>query len=204
MQGHLLDALQNRCVTRVGDDRARSIDLRVIASTSRDIAREVRAGRLRQDLVLHLDVFPINCPALRERTEDIPILTAHFLRMECKKLGREVPVVTEGAMRKLQDYQWPGNVRELANVIERGAIVSRSDKLQVEIHSGTASAVSAMSTSMTEADVEQIRIANIIACLKKTSGKVSGKDGAAALLGIRPTTLFSRLSKLGLNKEDWT
>lgn len=203
VQGHLLDALQNRCVARLGDDRMRSIDIRVIASTSGDVDREVRTGRLRQDLVLHLDVFPIYCPPLRERTEDIPILTAHLLRMACKRLGRKVPVVTEGAMRKLQDYQWPGNVRELANVIERGAIVSRADKLQVEIHNGSTSAVSATSALMTEADVEQIRIANTIACLKKTSGKVSGKDGAAALLGIRPTTLFSRLHKLGLSQDYW-
>jgi len=204
VQGHLLDVLQNRCVTRIGDDRARSIDLRVIASTSRDVAREVRAGRLRQDLVLHLDVFPINCLPLRERTEDIPILTAHFLRMACKKLGRKVPVVTEGAMRKLKDYQWPGNVRELANVIERGAIVSQSDKLQVEIQSGRTTAGNATSAVITEADVEQIRIANTIACLKMTGGKVSGKDGAAAVLGIRPTTLYSRLKKLGLDKDDWS
>ncbi len=204
VQGHLLDALQNRSVVRLGDDRARVIDLRVIASTSSDIEREVRTGRLRQDLVLHLDVFPINCPPLRERPEDIPFLTAHLLRMACKRLGRKVPVVTEGAMRKLQDYQWPGNVRELANVVERGAIVSRSDKLQVEIHNGTAAAVSPMSTLMTEADIEQIRIANTIAWLKKTGGKVSGKDGAAAMLGIRPTTLSSRLNKLGLNKDDWS
>ena len=204
VQGYLLEALQNRSVVRLGDDRARNIDLRVIASTSSDIEREVRTGRLRQDLVLHLDVFPINCPPLRERPEDIPFLTAHLLRIACKKLGRKVPVVTEGAMRKLQDYQWPGNVRELANVIERGAIVSRSDKLQVEIHSGTAAVVSPMPTLMTEADVEKIRIANTIAWLKKTGGKVSGKDGAAAMLGIRPTTLSSRLHKLGLNKDDWS
>jgi PAS domain S-box-containing protein len=203
LQGNLLDALQSLRVVRLGDDRIRNLDLRVIASTGRDVDREVRAGRLRQDLVLHLDVFPIYCPPLHERPEDIPILTAHLLRMACKRLGRTVPVVTEGAMRKLQDYQWPGNVRELANVIERGAIVSRSDKLLVEIQTDTVSAVRGTSTVMTEADVEQIRIANTIACLKKAGGKVSGKDGAAALLGIRPTTLYSRLNKLGLSQEDW-
>ena len=204
VQGHLLDALQNRSVARLGDDRTRNIDMRVIASTSRDVEREVRAGRLRQDFVLYLDVFPINCPPLRERAEDVPLLTAHLLRMACKRLGRKAPVVTEGAMRKLQDYQWPGNVRELANVIERGAIVSRSDKLQVEFHSGAAAAATGTSALMTEAEVEQIRIANTIAWLKKTDGKVSGKDGAAALLGIRPTTLFSRINKLGLSKDDWS
>jgi PAS domain S-box-containing protein len=203
IQGHLHDALQSRRVVRLGDDRIRAIDLRVIASTSRDVDRELRAGRLRQDLVLHLDVFPVYCPPLRERPEDIPILTAHLLRMACKRLGRKVPVVTEGAMRKLQEYHWPGNVRELANVIERGVIVSQSDKLLVEIHNDRSSAVRATSALMTEADIEQIRTANILACLKKTGGKVSGKDGAAALLGIRPTTLFSRLNKLGLSHDDW-
>ncbi|MCK0121573.1 sigma 54-interacting transcriptional regulator [Loktanella sp. F6476L] len=203
LQGHLLDALQNRVVTRLGDDRSRSLDLRVIASTNRNVDREVQAGRLRQDLMLHLGVFPILCPSLRDRPEDVPILTAHLLRIACKRLGRKVPVVTEGAMRKLQDYHWPGNVRELANVIERGAIVSQSDKLQVEIQSQVVPGSAPTSALLTEADVEQIRRANIIACMKEADGKVSGAKGAATLLGIKPTTLYSRLKKLGLNENDW-
>ena len=203
LQGHLLDALQNREVVRLGDDRPRSLDLRVIASTNRDIDREVQAGRLRQDLMLHLGVFPILCPPLRDRREDIPILTAHLLRIACKRLGRKVPVITEGAMRKLQDYHWPGNVRELANVIERGAIVSQSEKLEVEIQSHIVPGSSPTSTLLTEADIEQIRRMNIIACMKEAGGKVSGKKGAAALLGVKPTTLYSRLNKLGLNENDW-
>lgn len=203
LQGRLLETLQNREVVRLGDDRARSLDMRVIASTSRDVDREVQAGRLRQDLVLHLSVFPINCPPLRERPEDIPILTDHLLRLACKRLGRKVPIVTSGAMRKLQQYHWPGNVRELANVIERGAIVSQADKLLVEIEKEAASAVHATSTLLTEADIEQIRVNNMVACLKEAGGKVSGPTGAAALLGIRPTTLYSRLNKLGFSQNDW-
>lgn len=203
LQGHLLDALQNREVARLGDDRVRSLDLRVIASTSRDIDREVQAGRLRQDLMLYLGVFPILCPPLRDRPEDIPILTAHLLRIACKRLGRKMLVVTEGAMRRLQDYHWPGNVRELANVIERGAIVSQSEKLQVEIQSQVLPGAMPRSTLLTEAEVEQIRRANIIACMKEADGRVSGKDGAAALLGIKPTTLYSRLKKLGVSESDW-
>ena len=203
LQGHLLDAIQNSEVVRLGDDRARSLDLRVIAATNRNVDREIQAGRLRQDLALHLNVFPIYCPPLRDRTEDIPILTAHLLRLACKRLGRKVPVVTEGAMRKLQQYHWPGNVRELANVIERGAIVSQSDKLLVEIQNDAASAVRATSTLLTEADIEQLRIANTISCMKEAGGRVSGKGGAAALLGIQPTTLYSRLKKLGLGQDDW-
>ena len=203
LQGHLLDALQNREVTGLGDDRSRSLDLRVVASTNRDVDREVQAGRLRQDLMLHLGVFPILCPPLRDRREDIPILAVHLLRIVSKRLSRKVPVVTEGAMRKLQDYNWPGNVRELANVIERGAIVSQSDKLQVEIQSQIVPGSLPTSKLLTEADVEQIRRMNIIACLKETGGKVSGEKGAAALLGIKPTTLYSRLKKLGLSEKDW-
>ncbi|MEQ6247836.1 sigma 54-interacting transcriptional regulator [Sulfitobacter sp. HNIBRBA3233] len=203
IQGHLLDALQSREVTRLGDDRLRNLDLRIIASSSRDVEREVQAGRLRQDLLLHLNVFPISCPPLRERPEDIPILTVHLLRIACRKLGRKVPVVTGGTMRKLRQYDWPGNVRELANVIERAAIVSQSDKLLVEIQKEAAASVRSASTLLTEADIEQIRIANTIACMKEAGGKVSGKEGAAALLGIRPTTLYSRLQKLGLGREDW-
>lgn len=203
LQGHLLDALQNREVIRLGDDRARSLDLRVIASTSRDIDREVQAGRLRQDLMLHLGVFPIFYPPLRDRAEDIPILTAHLLGIVCKRLSRKMPVVTEGAMRKLQQYHWPGNVRELANVIERGAIVSQSDKLQVEIQDHVAPGAMPSSTLLTEAEVEQIRRMNIIACMKEAGGRVSGEKGAAALLGVKPTTLYSRLKKLGPRDDEW-
>ncbi|MDA7425553.1 sigma 54-interacting transcriptional regulator [Thalassococcus lentus] len=203
LQGHLLDALQNREVIRLGDDRARSLDLRVIASTSRDVDREVQAGRLRQDLMLHLGVFPIVCPPLRDRPEDIPILAAHLLRIACKRLGRKVPVVTEGAMKKLQQYHWPGNVRELANVIERGAIVSQSEKLQVEIQTDVVHGALPKSTLLTEAEVEQFRRLNIIACMKEAGGRVSGEKGAAELLGIKPTTLYSRIKKLGLSEEDW-
>jgi len=203
LQGHLLDALQNRVATRLGDDRNRSLDLRVIASTNRDVDREVQAGRLRQDLMLHLGVFPILCLPLRDRPEDIPVLTIHLLRIACKRLSRKVPIVTEGAMRKLQDYHWPGNVRELANVIERGAIVSQSEKLQVEIQSQVIQGALPTSTLLSEADVENIRRTNIIACMKRAGGKVSGNKGAAALLGIKPTTLYSRLKKLGLSENDW-
>ena len=203
LQGHLLDALQNRVATRLGDDRNRSLDLRVIASTNRDVDREVQAGRLRQDLMLHLGVFPILCLPLRDRSEDIPVLTIHLLRIACKRLSRKVPIVTEGAMRKLQDYHWPGNVRELANVIERGAIVSQSEKLQVEIQSQVIQGALPTSTLLSEADVENIRRTNIIACMKRAGGKVSGNKGAAALLGIKPTTLYSRLKKLGLSENDW-
>lgn len=202
-QGQLLDALQNRMVTRLGDDRARSLELRVVASTSRNLDREVQAGRMRQELVFFLNVFPIHCTPLRERPDDIPLLASHFLNLACKRLGRTPPIITAGTIRTLQQYDWPGNVRELANVIERGAIVSRADKLLVDIHPVSAPATRKITTLLSEADIEQIRVANTIACLQEAKGRVSGPNGAAALLGIKPTTLYSRINALGLTPDDW-
>lgn len=202
-QGQLLDALQNRMVTRLGDDRARSLELRVVASSSRNLDREVQAGRMRPELVFFLNVFPIHCAPLRDRPDDIPLLAAHFLQLVCKRLSRTPPIITEGTMRTLQRYDWPGNVRELANVIERGAIVSRGDKLLVDIRPVSAPATRTITTLLSEADIEQIRVANTIACLQEAKGRVSGENGAAALLGIKPTTLYSRIKTLGLTPDDW-
>ncbi|SIT92008.1 PAS domain S-box-containing protein [Yoonia rosea] len=202
-QGQLLDALQNRRVTRLGDDRARSLELRVVASTSRNLDREVQAGRMRPELVFFLNVFPIHCTPLRERPDDIPLLAAHFLNLVCKRLSRTPPIITEGTIRTLQQYDWPGNVRELANVIERGAIVSQGGKLVVDIHPDAAPATRKITTLLSEADIEQIRVANTIACLQETNGRVSGPNGAAALLGVKPTTLYSRIKTLGLSPDDW-
>ncbi|MBU2357392.1 MAG: sigma 54-interacting transcriptional regulator [Alphaproteobacteria bacterium] len=201
-QGKLLETLQRRSVTRLGEDRERALDLRVIAATGRNLDREVQAGRMRQDLVLFLNVFPIHCTPLRDRPEDIPPLASHLLKLACKRLGRSQPVVTEGIMRQLQRYDWPGNVRELANVIERSAIVSHGGKLVVDIRTPSQPSVRGATALLTEAEVEQIRIANTIACLKEAGGRVSGPRGAAALLGVRPTTLYSRIQKLGLTSRD--
>ena len=202
LQGKLLETLQRRSVTRLGEDRERALDLRVIAATGRNLDREVQAGRLRQDLVLFLNVFPIHCTPLRDRPEDIPPLASHLLKLACKRLGRSQPVVTEGIMRQLQRYDWPGNVRELANVIERSAIVSHGGKLVVDIRTPSQPSVRGATALLTDAEVDQIRTANTLACLKESGGRVSGPQGAAALLGIRPTTLYSRLRKLGLSSRD--
>lgn len=202
-QGQLLEVLQQKFVARIGDDRSREVDLRVIASSSRDLEREVQAGRLRQDLLLFLNVFPIHCPALRVRPEDIPPLAAHLLKLACKRMGRKTPVVTERIMAQLKAYDWPGNVRELANVIERGAIVSHAGKLVIDIQNPVATVALNASKLMSEADIEGLRVANLIACMTETGGRVSGPGGAAELLGLRPTTLYSRLRKLGLSDKDW-
>jgi DNA-binding NtrC family response regulator len=177
--------------------------VRVIASTSKNLEREVQAGRFRQDLFFHLSVFPIHCTPLRDRPDDIPPLVAHLLKLACKRLNRKPPAITEGTIRTLRKYDWPGNVRELANVIERGAIVSTGGKLKVEIMTAPVSDARNRTTLLSERDIENIAAANLIACLRETGGKVSGADGAAAILGIQPTTLYSRIKKMGLSETDW-
>ncbi|MGD9295204.1 MAG: sigma 54-interacting transcriptional regulator [Roseobacter sp.] len=202
-QGRLLNVLQSGHVSRVGETRRRDIDVRVIASSSKNLEREIQAGRFRQDLFFSLSVFPIHCTPLRDRRDDIPPLVSHLLKLACKKLNRKVPMITEGTIQTLKKYDWPGNVRELANVIERGAIVSTGGKLQVEIMSAPISDARSRSALLTEREIESMAAANLIACLRETGGKVSGRDGAAAILGIQPTTLYSRIKKMGLTEADW-
>ena len=188
LQGQLLSVLQAGEVRRLGDTRARQIDIRVIASTSRDLVREAAAGRFREDLFFHLNVFPIHCVPLRDRTDDIPLLAVHLLGLACKRLNRRPPVITEGTMRMLRAYPWPGNVRELANVIERGAILSTGGKLIVELHSRPGGERrNAASGVMTEAEIEDLRRRNLVASLRECGGRVAGPDGAAARLGVKPT-----------------
>ncbi len=202
-QGRLLEALQSGRVIRLGDSRAREVDVRVIASSSRGLEREVQIGRFRQELFFHFNVFPIHCAPLRDRPDDIPPLAVHLLKLACKRLNREVPLITEGTMRTLLKYAWPGNVRELANVIERGAIVSTAGKLQIDIHASPVASTRGSATLLSEAEIEGIRTANLIACLRETKGRVAGPDGAATILGIQPTTLYSRIKKSGLDPKEW-
>ncbi|MXQ07855.1 PAS domain-containing protein [Alphaproteobacteria bacterium GH1-50] len=202
IQGRLLHALQTRTVTRLGDQREKPLDIRVIAASAApgDAAR--RSGRIREDLFLFLSVFPITCPPLRDRPEDIPLLAAHLLKIACRRFNRPVPVITERVVQQLQAYDWPGNVRELHNVIERAAIVSQDAKLIVELAAAPAEAVR-HGGFQTEARMQEMVRSNIVAALREAGGKVSGPNGAAALLQIRPTTLYSRIKSFGIGEEEW-
>ncbi|ETX13729.1 PAS sensor protein [Roseivivax halodurans JCM 10272] len=202
-QGRLLHALQERAVTRLGDTRARSIDVRVIAATARPLDEAVRNGRLREDLRLFLDVFPIACTPLRDRPEDIPVIATHFLKLACARLYRDPPIITERAMRQLCDYHWPGNVRELRNVIERSAILSTRGKLVVELGSSTRAERGPQIGARTESDMQQAIRENLLACLREADGKVAGPRGAAAMLGVPATTFYSRLRAFGIQAGDW-
>lgn len=203
IQGKLLAALQNGTVTRLGDTREKPLDIRVIASTCLSEVQARRSQRIREDLYLFLNVFPITCQPLRDRPEDIPHLAAHLLRIACRRLNRPEPVLTERVVQQLQAYDWPGNVRELHNVMERGAIVSQDRKLVVELASAAPETQTGTSFR-TEAQMRDIARNNLIAALRETHGRVSGASGAAALLGIKPTTLNSRIRTMNITEMDWS
>lgn len=148
-------------------------------------------------------MFPIECQPLRERLSDIPELTQHFLTLACERLNLQKPTITRANIRQLQDYHWPGNVRELQNVVERGAILSRGEKLILDLQKGTGrSSAAEHADILTEQQMQDLQISNIVACLKRCGGRVSGEDGAAQLMGLKPTTLYSRIKKLGIVPDE--
>jgi PAS domain S-box-containing protein len=208
LQSKLLRVLQEGQFEKVGEDRTRTVDVRIIAATNRDLEAEVKAGRFREDLYYRLSVFPIELPPLRERVEDIPALARHFLEQSARKLGAAVPRLVSAQVKELQSYEWPGNVRELQNVIERAVIRSRNGQLDLGLRPSGAAAVrprKADSVPRSEPaslqDLKQHERAFILDALAKTRGKIYGPDGAAALLGLKPTTLSSKVHRMGLKKH---
>jgi transcriptional regulator with PAS, ATPase and Fis domain len=202
-QAQLLRALQDREVTRLGDSRSRSLDVRVIAASTRPIEKEVAEGRLREDLYLWLNVFPVLCHPLREKKEDIPALATHLLRLASKRMNRKQPIITQHSMQRLMDYAWPGNVRELRNVIERASIVSQGNKLIVDLGAPDQRGRKTPTRITTEADIEAAMRQALIACLREAMGRVSGPGGAAQLMGIPTTTFYSRMKKFAITAPDW-
>ena len=211
LQPKLLRVLQDGEYERVGDDRTRRVDVRIIAATNHDLQNAVEAGRFREDLFYRLSVFPIQLPPLRERRDDIPLLTAHFLQHACSRLHQRPVTSTEDQIRQLQAYDWPGNVRELQHVIERAVIVSNGGPLRLDLMLPTHGpgrrrppvlrhdpAPDAEPVSATER--KRWEQQNLLAALEKAGGKIYGPGGAAALLGLKPTTLASRLKTLGIQR----
>ncbi len=207
MQPKLLRVLQDGEFEPVGNDQTRRGDVRIIAATNRDLKSLVHAGRFREDLYYRLSVFPIEVPPLRERKDDIPLLAKHFLEMACKRFSRSGLHLTASQIKQLQNYDWPGNVRELQNVVERAVITSRLGLLRPDIpaaESGSYAPATARSKSREDSEVipdkEMTRRMrdNMVAALKRSGGRIYGPGGAAELLGIRPSTLSTRIKKLGL------
>ncbi|HEX4611328.1 MAG TPA: sigma 54-interacting transcriptional regulator [Urbifossiella sp.] len=209
LQAKLLRVLQEGELERVGEEKTRRVNVRLVAATNRDLRAEAEAGRFRQDLYYRLSVFPVELPPLRKRTEDVPLLAEHFLAQTARKLGRPAPRLTLAAVRQLQQYPWPGNVRELQHVIERAVITAEGGRLAVELPHVTppppSKAVPAAAAPtgrvLTDAEVRQLEADNIRSALAAAGGKVSGPGGAAERLGLRPTTLASRMKALGLGRR---
>jgi formate hydrogenlyase transcriptional activator len=198
LQAKLLRVLQEGEFERVGGTSTLAANVRVIAATHRDLAQLCREGRFRTDLFYRLHVFPIALPPLRERREDIPVLVQHFTRMYAAKLGKRIATVPERMMAALSNYAWPGNIRELQHVIERAVILTQGAELALVngFHQVTASL-----DPSPLATLEEVERAHILKVLEATAWRVSGKRGAAELLGLPPTTLRSRLQKLGIVKR---
>ncbi len=210
LQGKLLRVLQESEFERVGDDITHSVDVRIIAATNRDLEKLMLVGDFREDLFYRLSVFPIEVPPLRERREDVLQLAQHFLDQTCNDFGRKPMQLTRAQAEAVSSYDWPGNVRELKNVIERAVILSRGNVLRLDLslpqtapgnrgEPATAD-VTAEGRIMTEKQLRALQKANLVAALKQSNWRVSGKGGAAELLGVRPTTLTDRIKALGIRK----
>lgn len=208
MQGKLLRVLQEKCYERVGDDHTRHADVRIIAATNRNLKKAVAAGRFREDLYYRLHVFPIQVAPLRERKNDIPFLAKHFVELSVKELRCPKPRLTRAAVAQLQNYDWPGNIRELRNVIERAVILARGGPLHFDLPVTDSTLPSPAATLhpghptglefFTEAEMQRRERENLVAILEKAGWKIKGPDGAAELIGLKPTTLLSRMKKMGL------
>ncbi|UQB42190.1 sigma 54-interacting transcriptional regulator [Thiomicrospira microaerophila] len=208
LQSKLLRVLQEGEFERVGESKTRKINVRILAATNRDLLLEVSAKRFREDLFFRLNVFPIASYPLRERREDVPLLVEHFLQLVQRKFNRQGLHISQADMQQMQAYDWPGNIRELVNVIERGVILAQSDKYVLELPQTSAFQTGA-STKLARERVDtlssfaEIEKRALINALIHTNGKVFGKDGAAQLLDLKPTTLNSKLKKHRINRHEF-
>lgn len=197
LQTKLLRVLQEGEFERLGSTRTIKVNVRVIAATNRDLEKEVREGRFRSDLYYRLKVFPIALPALRERTQDIPLLASYFVKKYSIAMGRNIESVSGSAMEYLKSYAWPGNIRELEHVIERAVILTHGQELDLGDWIPRGTEASPITGSAT---LEEVEKTHILAVLAQTRWRVSGEKGAAKILGLNATTLEARMKKLGISR----
>ncbi len=193
----LLRVIQENEFERLGGTKTIKVDVRIIAATNRNLKLQVESGRFREDLWYRLNVYPITVPPLRQRKEDIPLLVEHFVNRYAKKSGKTISSVSPRAMQSLQTHSWPGNVRELANVIERAVIHTQGSVLQVVDHFEQVPEEPPHATKTLE-DVER---EHIIRTLENTGWRIEGPYGAAKILGLNPSTLRTRMLKLGIHRR---
>ncbi|MBX3188937.1 MAG: sigma 54-interacting transcriptional regulator [Labilithrix sp.] len=220
LQGKLLRALQEREVERIGDGRAQKVDVRVIAATNRQLKTAVDAGAFRADLYYRLSVFPLSIPPLRERSDDVVSLFEHFVARACQRLGRPFLAVSGDDAKKLERYAWPGNVRELENVAERAVILSLDGVLRLDDALPELAALEALEAPPASRELRDAPDAeaptrgyftademraherlNLVRALERAGGKIAGESGAAALLGVKPSTLAYQLKSFGIIKR---
>jgi PAS domain S-box-containing protein len=215
VQVKLLRVLQEREIERVGGNKTIGVDVRVVAATNRDLKGAVAAGKFRQDLFYRLNVFPIDLPPLRERPEDIRLLVHYFVGRYATKIGRRISRLPEKLLERLLAYTWPGNVRELENVIERAVILSKGPELEViselpasisppaEVSEPTTQRSLEETAAMSASDLKLTHVErdHILTTLKKSGWRIEGPTGAAHLLGLNPSTLRSRMKKLGIERS---
>jgi len=198
VQAKLLRVIQHSQFERLGSSHTVKVDVRIIATTNRDLEEEVRKGRFRQDLYYRLNIFPITVPPLRQRKEDIPLMVQAFIERYSRKLGKQITSIPRETLNALQDYPWPGNVRELESVIERavilcpGPVLQMADKLEI----------SSPQLSSAVRTLEGTERNQILKILSETRWRIEGKDGAAAILGLHPSTLRARMHKLGIVRPE--
>jgi len=202
LQPKLLRAIQEREIERLGGDRVISVNVRLIAATNRDLAQMVAEKQFRSDLFYRLKVFPIFAPPLRERAGDIPVLVRHFVSTHSRRMGKVIETIPDEIMQVLVRWHWPGNIRELENFLERAVILTRGPKLyaplaELEARAGEERAEEGTPT-LHAAERE-----HILRTLRETGGQISGPDGAAARLGLKRTTLNSKIKKLGIERSDY-
>jgi len=209
LQSKFLRVLQEKQYERVGEEKTRTVDVRIIAASNRDLKKDAEEGRFRQDFYYRPNVFPIEVPPLRDRKEDIPMLAAHFLKQAARRLRLPPPRFTESHARLLQSYDWPGNVRELQNATERALILAQEGALRFDLLPGDLGAAPPLPAPgangaeppiLTEFEWRQRERENMRAALVKSGWRIHGECGAAELLGLKPTTLISRMKKMGLKR----
>lgn len=202
MQVKLLRVLQEKEIQRVGGATTIKTDVRIIAATSRNLEKEVAEGRFRLDLYYRLLVFPISLPALRQRADDIPMLADYFVRLYAQKANKNIRGIDGPSMKKLQSYHWPGNVRELQYLIERSVLLTQGDMItDISMPGLQVTSAQEIRENAGVQTLEEMERAHILAILKQSNFKIMGAGGAAELLNIPPTTLHSKMKKLGIKKK---
>jgi formate hydrogenlyase transcriptional activator len=204
MQVMLLRVLQERVIERVGSSGPIAVDVRVIAATHQDLAAAMNAGCFRADLYFRLNVFPIHVPPLRQRREDIPDLVHHFLHHFGRRMNKPIERIDSRALRLLTEYHWPGNVRELENLIERAMIVASGDTLLIDPHWLEPAQGESMDRELPRSSLAEIERRAILEALQRCHGRIYGVHGAAAALGVKPTTLYGKMRKHRISKHTYS